>query len=170
VTGICALPTTLLQGRCGPDPKDDMDVSQATLWWVAAGLAVVAELSTGTFYLLMIALGLACGALAAHLGLNGTWQVAAAAAVGAGATALWHWRRYSQPHSLPARENRDVNLDIGDAVAVSAWAADRTARVQHRGTDWTARLQPGCAAQAGPHKVVAVEGNWLVLAPTNPIS
>ena len=170
MTGICAPPTTLPQGRCGPDPKDDMDVSQATLWWVAAGLAVVAELSTGTFYLLMIALGLACGALAAHLGLNGTWQVAAAAAVGAGATALWHWRRYSQPSSLPARENRDVNLDIGDAVAVSAWGADRTTRVQHRGTGWTARLQPGFAAEPGPHKVVAVEGNWLVLAPTETAS
>jgi membrane protein implicated in regulation of membrane protease activity len=170
MTGICAPPTTLLQGHRGPDLEDDMDVSQATLWWLAAGLAVAAELASGTFYLLMIALGLGCGALAAHLGLNGAGQVASAAAVGAGATALWHWRRYSQPRSLPARENRDVNLDIGDAVAVAAWAADRTARVQHRGTDWTARLQPGFAAQPGPHKVVAVEGNWLVLAPTDTAS
>jgi len=145
-----------------------MDFSQATLWWVAAGLAVVAELATGTFYLLMIALGLCCGALAAHLGLSGTWQVVAGAAVGAGATALWHWRRYSQPRSLPARENRDVNLDIGESVAVAVWAPDHTARVQHRGTDWTARLQPGFAAQPGQHKVVAVEGNWLVLAPIDP--
>ena len=168
MTGIRAVPTTLAPGLCDPDLEDDMDVSQATLWWVAAGLAVVAELATGTFYLLMIALGLCCGALAAHLGLNGAGQVAAAAAVGAGATALWHWRRYSQPRSLPARENRDVNLDIGDAVAVAAWAPDHTARVQHRGTDWTARLQPGFAAQPGAHKVVAVEGNWLVLAPIDP--
>jgi membrane protein implicated in regulation of membrane protease activity len=168
MTCICAAATTLVAGLCGPDLEDDMDVSQATLWWVAAGLAVVAELATGTFYLLMIALGLCCGALAAHLGLSGTWQVAAAAAVGAGATALWHWRRYSQPRSLPARENRDVNLDIGEHVSVALWAADQTARVQHRGTDWTARLQPGFAAQPGPHKVVAVEGNWLVLAPIDP--
>jgi membrane protein implicated in regulation of membrane protease activity len=168
MTAICVPPTTLPWGRWAPSFKDDMDFSQATLWWVAAGLAVVAELATGTFYLLMIALGLCCGALAAHLGLSGTWQVAAAAAVGAGATALWHWRRYSQPRSLPARENRDVNLDIGEHVSVALWAADQTARVQHRGTDWTARLQPGFAAQPGPHKVVAVEGNWLVLAPIDP--
>ena len=145
-----------------------MDVSLATLWWVAAGLAVVAELASGTFYLLMIALGLACGAVAAHLGLSLTLQIVAAALVGAGATAVWHWRRYSQPRSLPARENRDVNLDIGDRVSVAAWGADLTARVQHRGTDWTARLQPGCPAQPGAHKVVAVEGNWLVLAPIDP--
>ena len=145
-----------------------MDVSLATLWWVAAGLAVVAELTSGTFYLLMIALGLACGALAAHLGLSLTLQILVAALVGAGATAIWHWRRYSQPRSLPARENRDVNLDIGDRVSVAAWGADLTARVQHRGTDWTARLQPGCPAQPGAHKVVAVEGNWLVLEPAEP--
>ena len=145
-----------------------MDWNASTGWWLAAGVLVAAELATGTFYLLMIALGLCCGALAAHLGLSGTWQVAAAAAVGAGATALWHWRRYSQPRSLPARENRDVNLDIGEYVSVALWAADRTARVQHRGTDWTARLQPGFAAQPGPYKVVAVEGNWLVLAPIDP--
>ena len=168
MTALCMPPTTLPWGRWAPNLKDDMDFSQATLWWAAAGLAVVAELATGTFYLLMIALGLCCGALAAHLGLSGTWQVVAGAAVGAGATALWHWRRYSQPRSLPARENRDVNLDIGESVAVAVWAPDHTARVQHRGTDWTARLQPGFAAQPGQHKVVAVEGNWLVLAPIDP--
>jgi len=145
-----------------------MDVSLATLWWVAAGLAVVAELASGTFYLLMIALGLACGAVAAHLSLSLTLQILVAALVGAGATAIWHWRRYSQPRSLPARENRDVNLDIGDRVSVAAWGADLTTRVQHRGTDWTARLQPGCPAQPGAHKVVAVEGNWLVLEPAEP--
>ena len=36
-----------------------MDVSAATGWWVAAGIAVAAELGTGTFYLLMMAFGLA---------------------------------------------------------------------------------------------------------------
>ena len=44
-----------------------MDFSIATLWWVAAGIVVAAELATGTFYLLMIALGLAAGAVAGHL-------------------------------------------------------------------------------------------------------
>jgi membrane protein implicated in regulation of membrane protease activity len=46
-----------------------MDVSAATGWWVAAGIAVAAELGTGTFYLLMMAFGLAAAAVAAHLGL-----------------------------------------------------------------------------------------------------
>ncbi|MGK2899289.1 MAG: NfeD family protein [Burkholderiaceae bacterium] len=142
-----------------------MDISTATLWWVAAGFAVAIELATGTFYLLMIALGLAAGAVAAQLGFAVGAQVIAAAVLGGGATAFWHWRRYRQPQSAPARENRDVNLDIGECVRVDAWGADRTARVQYRGSAWTARLAPGAAAAAGEHRVVAVEGNWLVVAP-----
>ena len=34
-------------------------MEQSTLWWLMAGAAVIAELLTGTFYLLMLALGLA---------------------------------------------------------------------------------------------------------------
>ncbi len=140
-------------------------MTQATFWWIAAGVAVAFELATGTFYLLMIALGLASGAVAAYAGLNDTAQVALAATVGSGATALWHWSRKRHPHSLPARENRDVNMDIGETLQVAEWAADRSARVTYRGTGWTARLKPGCTASAGPHEVIAVEGNWLVVAP-----
>jgi membrane protein implicated in regulation of membrane protease activity len=142
-----------------------MDLSTPTLWWLAAGIAVAAELATGTFYLLMIALGIAAGAVAAHLGLTFSVQVIVAALVGGGATALWHWRRFKQPQSAPARENRDVNLDIGERVAVKVWEADRTSRVHYRGSAWTARLAPGAVPVSGEHRVVAVEGNWLVLEP-----
>ncbi len=142
-----------------------MDFSAATLWWVAAGVLVAIELATGTFYLLMMAFGLAAAAIAAHLGLSGTAQVTIAAIVGGGATAYWHWRRYKEPRSAPAAENRDVNLDIGERVHVAEWAADRTARVQYRGSAWSARLAPGATATTGEHLVTAVEGNWLVLAP-----
>ena len=142
-----------------------MNLSQASFWWVLAGVAVAAELTTGTFYLLMLALGMAAGAVAAHLGLSSPFQIVTAALFGGGATALWHWRRMHHPRSAPAAENRDVNLDIGERVNVLAWGADRTARVSYRGSTWTARLQPDAPAQPGEHVVKAVEGNWLVLAP-----
>lgn len=142
-----------------------MDLHLATIWWLAAGLAVVAELVTGSFYLLMIAIGLAAGAVAAHLGAPLAVQWLAAAVLGGGGTAAWHRRRLAQPPSAPASENRDVNLDIGDRVHVIAWSAEGTARVSHRGSDWTARLTPGAIATPGSHRIVAVEGNWLVLAP-----
>jgi membrane protein implicated in regulation of membrane protease activity len=43
-------------------------MAQSTLWWLLAGTAVGVELATGTFYLLMLALGLAAAAVAAHMG------------------------------------------------------------------------------------------------------
>ena len=42
-------------------------MEESTIWWLLAGVAVVTELLTGTFYLLMLAVGLAAAALAAHL-------------------------------------------------------------------------------------------------------
>jgi membrane protein implicated in regulation of membrane protease activity len=142
-----------------------MDISMATFWWVLAGAAVAVELATGTFYLLMIALGLAAGAIAAHLGLPVAMQTMVAATVGGGATAAWHWHRSRQPAQPVAARNRDVNLDISDHVHVDAWTAEGTARVQHRGSVWAARLAPGAPAHPGEHVINAVEGNWLVLAP-----
>jgi membrane protein implicated in regulation of membrane protease activity len=142
-----------------------MEIPGITFWWVAAGIAVIAELATGTFYLLMIALGLVAAALAAHAGLAPNAQIVAAALVGGGATAGWHWVRSRHAVQTPVRENRDVNLDIGERVHVDAWGADRTARVQYRGSAWTARLAPDAPALAGEHVVEAVEGNWLILAP-----
>jgi membrane protein implicated in regulation of membrane protease activity len=142
-----------------------MDFTLPTFWWVLAGLAVIAELTTGTFYLLMLAFGMVAAAVAAHLGLSPSLQIVTAALVGGGATALWHWRRIQHPRSAPAAENRDVNLDIGERVTVAAWGADRTARVSYRGSMWTARLEPNAPAKSGEHVVKAVEGNWLVLAP-----
>ncbi|XVJ69669.1 MAG: NfeD family protein [Rhizobacter sp.] len=140
-----------------------MDFSPATLWWVLAGLLVAAELLTGSFYLLMVALGMAGAAVAAHMGLAFTPQLLTAALVGGGATAAWHWHRAKQPRSAPAHLNRDVNLDIGERVRVTAWEANGTARVSYRGSTWSARLAPGADSAAGDYIVSAVEGNHLVL-------
>ena len=144
-----------------------MEIPGATFWWVAAGIAVAAELGTGTFYLLMIALGLAAAAVAAQVGVSVTAQLAIAALVGGGATVAWHWRRARQCSDEPAATNRDVNLDIGLRVQVDGWSNERTARIRHRGTEWTARLAPGVEAGSGEHIVSAVEGNWLILTPAS---
>lgn len=145
-----------------------MDLSLATVWWVAAGVTVAAELATGTFYLLMMALGMVAGAVAAHLGLAAPAQVIAAALLGGGATALWHLHRRRQPPTRAVHENRDVNLDIGERVYVAIWASDGTARVPYRGSTWSVRLAAGAEARPGEHLVQAVEGNWLVLRPMSP--
>jgi len=142
-----------------------MDFSTATLWWVVAGILVAVELATGTFYLLMLALGAAAAALAAHAGLASTGQVVTGALVGGGATALWHLkRRKTHTDPAPPESNRDVQIDIGQEVNVPAWAEDGTARVSYRGASWQVRYagtgQPG----PGHFVIVAVDGNVLRLA------
>ena len=147
-----------------------MDVSTATGRWVAAGIAIAAELGTGTFYLLMMAFGLAAAAVAAHLGLALPAQMVTGAIVGAGASALWWaYRRRQGSSDRAAHQNRDVNLDIGERVHVATWSPDGTAQVRYRGSGWTARLAPGAPAVAGEHVVSAVEGNWLVLLPATSV-
>ena len=137
----------------------------ATMWWVAAGVLVAAELASGTFYLLMLALGCVAAALAAHGGLGEAAQVVVAALVGIGATAAWHFKRARQPHSAPVETNRDANLDIGQTVHVQAWAADGTARAPYRGASWAVRFEgPGTPAPGG-HVIVSVRGTELGVAP-----
>ena len=145
-----------------------MDLSVPTLWWLAAGMLVAAELASGTFYLLMLALGLGAGAIAAHAGLSGTAQMVVAALIGAGATVAWHLKRARSPQSAPAHSNRDVNLDIGQTVHVPAWLADGTARVAYRGAQWQVRLAPHHPATPGDHTIMALNGAELLLAPIAP--
>jgi membrane protein implicated in regulation of membrane protease activity len=142
-----------------------MDWSASTWWWLAAGGLVAAELVTGTFYLLMLALGAAAGAVAAHAGLGGTLQVVAAALVGGGATAAWHFKRARSPRSAPPETNRDVNIDIGRSVRVETWNADGSARVSYRGAMWSVRHAGPGAPAPGEHVIVSVNGNELGVAP-----
>jgi membrane protein implicated in regulation of membrane protease activity len=135
------------------------------LWWLAAGALVAAELATGTFYLLMLALGCAAGALAAHAGLGGSAQVATAALLGAAFTAGWHLKRARSPRSAPSERNRDVNIDIGQTLQVEAWGIDGTARVPYRGAAWSVRFEGPGAPAPGEHVIVAVQGNQLRVAP-----
>lgn len=139
-------------------------MADSTLWWLAAGALVAAELLTGSFYLLMLALGLAAGAVAAHLGLAGAVQIVTAALVGAGATILWHLKRPSHRAVHPPGSNRDVNLDVGETVEVEVWRPDGSANVKYRGAQWSAVPAAGSAARAtGPHRIVEVRGSQLVI-------
>jgi membrane protein implicated in regulation of membrane protease activity len=143
-----------------------MDFSTATLWWVGAGILVAVELATGTFYLLMLALGAAAGALAAHAGLASTGQIVSAALVGGGATAVWHWkRRKTHTDPAPPQSNRDVQMDIGQQVHVSTWGEDGTARVNYRGASWQVRHAGHGTPSPGAFVIVAVDGNVLRIAP-----
>jgi hypothetical protein len=119
-----------------------MDWSASTLWWLLAGVLVAAELATGTFYLLMLALGAAAGALAAHAGLPLTGQVATAAVWAAVRWCAWHLRQ-ARPAAAPAATNRDVNLDIGEHGAGAGLGRDGSARCLPRQPWRRAMSAPG---------------------------
>ena len=138
-------------------------MEDSTLWWLLAGAAVVLELVTGTFYLLMLAIGLAAAALAAHLGTSQAVQLVTAAVVGGGAVTAWHFLRGRRPSEPPAQANRDVNMDVGETVQVESWNNDGTASVHYRGANWTVVPLPGTAHSTGPHLVREVVGSRLVV-------
>jgi membrane protein implicated in regulation of membrane protease activity len=142
-----------------------VDLNAATGWWIAAGVLVAVELTTGSFYLLMLALGAAAGALAAHTGLGLSVQLVVAAVLGGGAVVAWHLKRSRQPTAEPVERNRDVSLDIGQSVHVAEWQADGTARVHYRGAAWSVRIEPGSPAAPGLHRIVSVQGSELSVAP-----
>jgi len=132
-------------------------------WMIGAGILVVAELFTGTFYLLMIAIGLACGGIAALLGLSGPVQTLIAAATGLVATSILHRSRFGRPAKTHAARDQNVNLDIGGRVTVHAWNNGR-ARVMYRGALWDVELGSGAIAEAGDFRIVEVQGNRLIVA------
>jgi len=134
-----------------------------TIWWVLAGLAMVAQLMTGTFHFLMLAAALAAGALTAMLGGTLILQLLAVAVVGAGAVVAWYFARKGRPTEPPAEANRDVIMDIGETVQVEAWNPDGTATTRYRGAQWTVFHRPGETPQPGAHRVAEVIGSRLLV-------
>ncbi|HEX8407013.1 MAG TPA: NfeD family protein [Duganella sp.] len=124
-------------------------------WLVAAGAIVILELFIGTFYLLMIAIGMAFGALAALLGVGLAVQTLVAALVGVAATVALRRSRFGKLHSrVRAERDPNVNMDIGQTVNVPAWH-DGAARVMYRGAMWDVELD-SAAAVAGANVAVGV--------------
>ena len=140
-------------------------MSEATLWWVIAGVTVALELVTGTFYLLLLAIGMAAAALAAHAGAGIIVQLLAAAVVGGGAVVAWYFVKKRRPGDPSARADRSVNLDVGETVQIDSWAPDGTAIVKYRGASWTAVHRKGITPSTGPHQVAELIGNRLLVDP-----
>jgi membrane protein implicated in regulation of membrane protease activity len=141
------------------------------LIWIVAGFAlVIAELLTGTFYLLVIGLGAFAGALTAWLGGNPLVQAVVGGVVAlAGAFAVHHW--YT---SVRKRDPEGSNLlDRGQPVVLEGWANEsaRIARVKYRGTFWDARLaRPDEHPAPGTTLYIqGQDGNTLLVASAPPV-
>jgi membrane protein implicated in regulation of membrane protease activity len=133
-------------------------------WFILAAGLVILELLTGTFYLLVLAVGCAGGGIAAWLGTGISIQLVVTAAVTIAGWALLRKRQIRNNKGLPDVDaDSAVHFDIGEKVHVVSWSPEGQATVTHRGCQWQAELAKGAKAMPGVFTVVKVNGNKLVL-------
>jgi len=115
------------------------------IWWLAAVVLVIAEMNSGTFYLIAVAFGLAAAGLSAWLGMAWDGQAAIAALLCiVGVAAIHHWKRGQGS----AHEQANLAYDIGQTVQALHWSDERHARVSYRGAEWDAELASTATADA----------------------
>ncbi len=135
----------------------------ATLAWIGAGLLlVIAELLTGTFYLLVLGIAALVGGGVAYLGAPFGVQAAAAAVVAIAGT-MWVQRLRRSRGAGPQM----AHIDVGQPVTLETWVnqADRLARVKYRDALWDAHIEGEHRGETGEvFYIRAVQGSMLVVA------
>jgi membrane protein implicated in regulation of membrane protease activity len=130
------------------------------VWTLLAVAAIVAEMMTGTLYLLVLGAAAAAGALASWLGWGFAVECLVAAAVMvAGSLSVRRWR---------PRTGQGMPDDVQGNAEVASREANGQIRVRWRGTEWDARVD-GASTNEGflpGDKVVLLrkEGNLLVVS------
>lgn len=123
------------------------------LWAIAGFVLIIAELLTGTFYLLVFGIAALVGALVAYMG-GAFWLqavlTAAASLVGVYAVHMW-WQKN------PKESKGDNSLEVGQTVVLEEWVnqASGTARVRYRGSSWDAQVEG--AANANVNDTLTIQ-------------
>jgi membrane protein implicated in regulation of membrane protease activity len=134
----------------------------AAIAWIVGGLIlVIAELMTGTFYMLVLGVSAMVAGAAAYAGAPFWVQaLAAAGAAGAGMVTVSRHRRNRQSAPMPS-------LDLGQPVTLDSWVhrADGMARVKYRDALWDARIVGEHRGETGEvFYIRAVDGSVLTVA------
>ncbi len=136
-----------------------MTISAPILWGIVALLLLGLELVTGTFYLLVVALGCVAGGIVAVFTSDVRWAIAACALVTiVGAMVVSRRRRNSRPSTM--------DFDSGERVEVRDVNAKGEAEVQYRGAPWVARAKTGVLVP-GTYAIERVDGARLILVPVD---
>jgi membrane protein implicated in regulation of membrane protease activity len=133
-------------------------------WFGIAALFLLVEMATGTFYLLLVALGFIASGTAAYAGLSLIWQIISGLAVSLVGLVVLHRYRQAKGH-VPTQSDPDVVQDIGQSVIVDAWDENGQVSVFYRGANWSARIDADQLVQPGEHYIQAVQGLTLILRP-----
>lgn len=137
------------------------------IWVALAGALIILEMFTGTFYLLMIGIGMGAGGLAALLGLSEELQWLVAALVGVVATYLLRRSKFGKHSRRDPGRDPNVNLDIGQTIRIDAWdcvnGESPTSRATYRGAQWDVELEAGAIAEPGLFVIHEVKGSRLIV-------
>jgi membrane protein implicated in regulation of membrane protease activity len=143
----------------------EIEMADYLIWLIAGLVLVIAELITGTFFLLVLGIGAFAGAAVAWGGL-GIWPQTLVAAAVAVAGVIWvhFWRKGSVQKQMPS-------LDLGQRVVFESWVSKEShlARVRYRDTTWDAHIDGPAEGQAGEVLfIVAVNGSTLEVSKSRP--
>ncbi len=131
----------------------------AHTWLILAGLLLIAELLSGTFYLLMLAIAAFGAWLSMKMGVDFLTQTIVFLIGAAILTVLT--RRYRYRINARNRPNLAENLDAGEIITVHDWA-NGIGRTHYRGTQWAVQLESTDHDQApltdGSYRIVRLDG------------
>jgi len=137
------------------------------MWWAIAGIAlIIAEVVTGTFYLLVLGIAAFAGTAVSYLGYSFWIQAVAAAAVASIGVILVS--RYRMAQTAAPSGNA---LDVGQSVVMDSWVSekDRLARVRYRNALWDARVADTQAVECGNVLfITGVDGSTLHVSKIRP--
>ncbi len=127
-------------------------------WFMLALVLAGLEMSTGTFYMLVLSGAMALGGVAALVGLEQTMQMVVTGVVAVIGALVLRRIKGARPASVGSN-----SFDIGQPVKVLTWNADGTARVHYRGAEWDAEPESTHTPREGVLYIKAIQGSKLIL-------
>lgn len=135
-------------------------------FWFFCALGLLAlEMLTGTFYMLVLSLGLAAGGVVGLMGGGVFGQSVTAGIISVVGAVVVHRSRFARSPDLNAASQ---NLDIGQSVDVQTWHKDGTAAVSYRGSRWDAELEASHMPRNKTMYIKAMRGSKLILTDHKP--
>lgn len=145
-------------------------MSDWMIWLGLAAILAILEMWTGTFYLLMIAIGMMAGAMAALFGQSLAMQLLVAAGIGVAATAILRKSGLGRHRRVDASSDPNVHLDVGQILHIDTWLERdgvAFARVDYRGAPWDVELAPEEIARPGAFVIREIRGSRLIVSANN---
>ena len=137
-------------------------------WWAVSGVILIAELLTGTTYLLWPAAAAFLTGFVALEVLGVSWPVQLAVFAGLSLVLLWAGDRWVKPrlkHGADSGLNDRSGRMVGERVTAVADSSAGRGRVRYGDTEWSAESADGSDFTVGQLLVVdAVKGVVLIVA------